>query len=203
MNQNRSIWVWVIALIVIGSLGLWLVTSNLSINSSTGSWFGLRGGDMATSTATTTLGSGGVSTSVTRTRSSSDVVSIIAGLSGASQFNTQFRATGVASSISATGKYTIFVPTNGAFGQLAAGTISRMSSAEKKRLVQYHIISGSSIDVDTFVAGQMTALSKDVLNFSFGTNKIPMVNSAIVIAEYTGKNGTVYLIDNVLLPPKI
>ncbi len=29
-----------------------------------------------------------------------------------------------------------------------------------------------------------------------------MVNSAIVITEYMGKNGIVYLIDNVLLPPK-
>ena len=61
---------------------------------------------------------------------------------------------------------------------------------------------GRSIDVDTFVAGMNEAMSKDMLNFSFGTNKIPMVNSAIIIAEYTGKNGTVYLIDNVLLPPK-
>ena len=198
MNENKGIWIGVVVFMVIGALGLWWIAASRPLNSSTG-WFGV--GQTATTTATSTPRTG-VSPSVTRTRSSSDVVSIIAGLSGASQFNTQFRASGVASSISASGKYTIFVPTNGAFSQLAAGTISSMTAAEKKRLVQYHVISGSNIDVDTFIAGQMTALSKDVLNFSFSTQKIPMVNSAIVIAEYTGKNGTVYLIDNVLLPPK-
>ena len=198
MNENKGIWIGVVAFMVIGALGLWWIAASRPLNSSPG-WFGM--GQTATTTATSTPRTG-VSPSVTRTRSSSDVVSIIAGLSGASQFNTQFRASGVASSISASGKYTIFVPTNGAFSQLAAGTISSMTAAEKKRLVQYHVISGSNIDVDTFIAGQMTALSKDVLNFSFSTQKIPMVNSAIVIAEYTGKNGTVYLIDNVLLPPK-
>lgn len=188
-----------VALIVLAALGLWWISASQPLDSSTG-------GNQAnaTSTATTTnSGSNGASSSVTRNRSSSDIVSIIKGIPSASQFYAQMRTTGVTSQISANGKYTIFVPTNGAIGQLPPGTIANMTAAEKKRMVQYHVIVGKSIDVDTFVAGMNEALSKDMLNFSFGAQKIPMVNSAIVIAEYTGKNGTVYLIDNVLLPPKL
>ena len=195
MNKSGKTWIGAVALIVIVSLGLWWISTGMPLNISIG------GNQAATTTGATSTS--GTKSPITRTsRSSTDIVSIIAGLSGASQFNTQFKATGVAASISATGKYTIFVPTNGAFAQLPVGTISNMTSAEKKRLVQYHVMPGRSIDVDTFVAGMNEAMSKDMLNFSFGTNKIPMVNSAIIIAEYTGKNGTVYLIDNVLLPPK-
>jgi len=195
MKDNNRILIGAVVLIVLAALSLWWISSGMPLNIPP---LGIQ--PATTTTATTT---GGTKAPITRTsRSSTDIVSIIAGLSGASQFNTQFKATGVAASISATGKYTIFVPTNGAFAQLPAGTISNMTTAEKKRLVQYHIMPGRAIDVDTFVAGMNEAMSKDMLNFSFGTNKIPMVNSAIIIAEYTGKNGVVYLIDNVLLPPK-
>jgi uncharacterized surface protein with fasciclin (FAS1) repeats len=51
-------------------------------------------------------------------------------------------------------------------------------------------------------AGSIEALSRDVLNFSYGPTKIPMVNSAIVVTQYEGTNGVVIVIDNVLLPPK-
>ena len=50
-------------------------------------------------------------------------------------------------------------------------------------------------------SGSIQALSGDALNFTFGTDNIPMVNSAILITEYKGSNGVVYLIDNVLVPP--
>ena len=91
---------------------------------------------------------------------------------------------------------------NGAFAQLPGGTVANMTAEEKKRLIQYHIVSGRAVEMGEQVAGSIEALSKDVLNFSFGKDKIPMVNSAIVITQYNGKNGVVYVIDNVLLPPK-
>jgi uncharacterized surface protein with fasciclin (FAS1) repeats len=77
-----------------------------------------------------------------------------------------------------------------------------MSAAEKKRLIQYHVVSGRAVDPDQMTAGSIEALSRDVLNFSYGPTKIPMVNSAIVVTQYEGTNGVVIVIDNVLLPPK-
>jgi uncharacterized surface protein with fasciclin (FAS1) repeats len=104
-----------------------------------------------------------------------DVATIVRGLSTGSTFNAYFRSTGVAATISpkSTSKYTVFVPTNGAFAQLPPGTISNMSAAEKKRLIQYHVVSGRAVDPDQMTAGSIEALSRDVLNFSYGPTKIP------------------------------
>ena len=49
--------------------------------------------------------------------------------------------------------------------------------------------------------GTIQALSRDYLNFSVGTDKIPQVNSSNIIKQILGKNGIVYIIDGVLLPP--
>ena len=201
MNHKTRLWLGTVVILIIASLLAWYLSENqptlpLVEDSST------------TETVTNTSGSGEVSvpgSNVTITkviRSTQTVQTIVSSLSGASQFRSLFSSTGVSATVKSTGTYTIFVPTNGAFAQLSGGTISNLSTAEKKRLVQYHVITDRAVDVDAELAGSMRALSGDELNFSYAENKIPMVNSAIVITEYVGKNGIVYLIDNVLLPPK-
>lgn len=67
--------------------------------------------------------------------------------------------------------------------------------------MQYHVISGRAVDVDAQISGGIAALSGDALNFS-NINNIPMVGSAIVIAEYKASNGIVYLVSGALVPPK-
>lgn len=204
-DSNGNIWIGIVVVVVVVALGLWWYSSQVTDNSMTTD-------TMATTTANGTTGTGaqtgststgGSGAVVPVTTSKTDVVSIVAGLSGVSQFNALFHSTGVAATITPQtgGKYTIFVPTNGAISQLPAGTISKMTAAQQKRLIQYHVISGRAVDTTSQIAGQIQALSGDALNFSYGTNKIPMVNSAIIVAQYNGSNGTVYLIDNVLLPP--
>jgi uncharacterized surface protein with fasciclin (FAS1) repeats len=129
------------------------------------------------------------------------VVSVTQHLSGASEFITLFKSSGVADHLTGKGPYTIFVPTNKAFSHLPPGTLSEMSATQKLRLVQYHIITGRAVSAETQIMGTILSLSGDALNFSFGTDHIPMVNSAIFMKKYRASNGIVYLIDNVLLPP--
>ena len=196
MNQNKSkdIWIGVIALVVIGGLGIWWLTSHSQT-------VGTTTGTVATTTTATTTTTTTVKQPQAVNRSSEGVVAIAENISGASDFASWLSSTGVGAQLKGAGPYTIFVPTDGAVSQLPAGTISKLSVAGKKRLVQYHIVSGRAIDVMAETAGSIQALSGDALNFSFGTDNIPMVNSAILITEYKASNGIVYLIDNVLIPP--
>lgn len=211
MQNSRTFWVGVVVVVVLGALVYWWASSGLPLST----WTGL-GERNATSTAATSTDTTNTGTQVTGTGSGSnaggstintsdkDVASIVASLPNASQFKSLFASTGVGATINpkSVSKYTIFVPTDSSIAQLAPGTISGLSAAEKKRLIQYHVISGRAIDTEALTAGQVTALSGDPLNFNFGANGIPMVNSAIIITQYNGTNGTVYVIDNVLLPPK-
>ena len=202
MNQNKGIWVGVVTLIVIAALGLWWLSASRPLDTLM-NFVGKGNTETATTTPTKNAGTSGVTVNRV-SRKNQDVATIIRGLSNTSTFNTYFRSTGVAATLGteSTNKYTVFVPTNGAFAQLPSGTVANMSAAEKKRLIQYHVVSGRAMDMDAVIAGEIQALSGDMLNFSFGNDQIPMVNSAIVVTQYEGKNGIVIVIDNVLLPPK-
>jgi uncharacterized surface protein with fasciclin (FAS1) repeats len=189
MEEHKGVWVGLVAIVIVVALGLWWISANQSVNSST------QGA--STVATTTTSGTGPTVTD----NSNSNVASIVASLSGASRFQSLFASTGVSSLIKANGQYTIFVPTDGAFSSLLSGTISKMTAAQLKRLVEYHVVSGRAIQGGTEVSGAIQALSGDALNFS-NTNNIPMVNSSILVSEYKGSNGVVYVINNVLIPPQ-
>lgn len=200
MEQNKEIWIGAVAVLVIAALFSWWVVDQQPLFTSI-NIFSHATSTPATSTAVTAH-SGTTATAVTKVdRSTQSVSTIVAGLKGATLFNTLYRSTGV-NTLVGTSTYTIFVPTDTAFNTLPDGTLQNMTSAQKKRLIEYHIVSGRAIDVSAVSAGTVQALSGDALNFNYGIGKVPLVNSAVVITEYTGKNGVVYLIDNVLLPPK-
>lgn len=202
MNQNQGVWIGIVSLMVIAALGLWWLAASRPLD--TLSPIVADQKSESPEEIATTTNSGKTITVNRVARKNQDVASIVRGLSTVSTFNTYFRSTGVAATIhpKSVSTYTIFAPTNGAFAQLPPGTVAAMSAAEKKRMIQYHVVSGRAIDVDAMTAGTIQALSGDMLNFSYGTDKIPMVNSAIVVTQYEGTNGVVIVIDNVLLPPK-
>jgi len=135
--------------------------------------------------------------------SSPDVVSVVENIPGATVFPSWLVSTGVAAQLTGAGPYTIFVPTDGSIADLKTGTFTNLSSAAKKRLVEYHIVAGRAIDASAQdqTAGGVQALSGDTLDFSYATGKVPMVNGATILAEYAAGNGVVYLISSVLMPP--
>lgn len=139
---------------------------------------------------------------VAQNRVATDVPSTALGLPDATRFSALLASTGVGASLSGKGPYTIFVPTDRALRQLAPGTLENMSAAELKRLVQYHIVATRAVDVNAVDSGSITALSGDALNFSLQSgDQSARVNSSVVLQGYNTKNGIVYLINSVLLPP--
>ena len=137
------------------------------------------------------------------TQVASSVSDVIAGIDNGARFRQLMAETGVANAITGKGPYTVFVATDGAFGRLVPGTINNMTAAQKKRTLQYHVVSGKKLDVDAVNSGQVQALSQDTLNFQVDTKTgKAYVNSGAVIATYKAKNGIVYVINAVLLPPK-
>lgn len=194
MDESKSTWGWIVGLIVIVLVvaGLW--------------WY--FGGTVPgqSGTATTTPNGAATTTQNSRvtseTRSGSSVAAVVASLGDGSTFNSLFVNTGVAASLTGRGPYTVFVPVNNAFNNVTQGTISGISTAEKKRLVQYHVVSGKMLDVDAVSSGRHTALSKDEINFNVVLDQgTAFVNSGLVIKQYKASNGIVYLIGAVLVPP--
>jgi uncharacterized surface protein with fasciclin (FAS1) repeats len=201
-KEIKGVWAGVVAVLVAAALGYWWYTSGLPLST----WLGFGGEAplvVSTSTPTAEVPSARPVASATARTSETDVVSIVTSLPSVSTFRSLLSSTGVGATINArsVSPYTILVPTDGAIAQLPRGSIQGLSPADKRRLVQNHVIAGRAVDADALVSGQMVSLSGDTLNFSYGSNGIALVGSAIIIAKYEGTNGVVYVIDGVLLPP--
>ena len=197
-NNNTGAWVAGIIIVILIIVGLvWWSNSGTPVTTNT----------VATTTTATTTTTAATTTTGTpvikESRTTSTVAQVVASLSGASTFASYLLSTGVGTSITGVGPYTVFVPTNAAFGKLAAGTVSGLSVAAKKRLIQYHIVSGKKLDVDALETSTIMSLSRDMLNFqALGPQFGGKVNNSVVIHQYNAKNGVVYTIDAVLIPPQ-
>jgi uncharacterized surface protein with fasciclin (FAS1) repeats len=152
-------------------------------------------------TTSPTLAGSGTPVSVA-SKSSASVAYVVSTLQDAGNFQALWNSTGVASLVKGRGPYTIFVPDNEAFSNLPPNTFVNMTAAEKKRLVEYHVVVGRALDVDAVSSGSIQALSKDMLNFHVNlANHSVQVNSGWVLEEHKASNGVVYVISSVLLPP--
>lgn len=194
MNKNnQNIWIGIAAAIIIIGLGFWWFSSMQTTPTDDG----------ATAATSTTSTSTTGTIFDTTTKPTGTVRSIAESLSSSSRFSGLLVSTGVAAEIAGKGPYTVFAPTDAAFAALPAGTINNLSTAELKRLVEYHVVVGRAIDGTAQTTGSISALSRDALNFTFGADKIARVNNSIFIRQYKATNGVVYLINAVLLPPTI
>lgn len=124
-------------------------------------------------------------------------------LSNARTFAGLLSSTGVGASLTGAGPYTLFVPSDNAFGNMAPSFLSGLSAAAKKRLVQYHVVAGKALDLDAVSSGNHTALSRDTLNFNVKLDSmVAYVNSGVSISQHKAQNGIVYVISAVLVPPQ-
>jgi uncharacterized surface protein with fasciclin (FAS1) repeats len=132
---------------------------------------------------------------------SSGVLTTTRSLTSASRFSELLSATGVSSLLTGKGPFTIFVPSDASFGLLPPGTINDLTAAQKKRLVEYHVVVDREVDPDAIIAGSVTTLSKDMLNFTVLSSGGVRINSSSIIKTFKATNGIVYLISGVLIPP--
>ena len=157
----------------------------------------------ATTASTTPDTSGTAPTPVAVTTKSSQTCERYCGgaYAATSEYESYLGSTGVGSSITGKGPYTVFVSTDAGYALLKPGTIVNMTAAQKKRLIQYSIVSGKELDVDVQNSGSVKALSGDELNFTVSDSGAVQVNSSYALAAYKASNGIVYVVNQPLIPP--
>jgi uncharacterized surface protein with fasciclin (FAS1) repeats len=127
------------------------------------------------------------------------------------------KAAGLVDTLNGKGPFTVFAPTNAAFGMLPPGTVDNLVKPENKALLTkvltYHVVAGS-YDTNALrrmiLAGNGTAQLKTVEG---GTLWLMMNGSAnivvrdekddiadITIADVRQSNGVIHVIDHVLTP---
>ena len=104
------------------------------------------------------------------------------------------------------GPFTVFAPTNAAFDKLPKGTVEDLMKPEKKDvladILQYHVSVGIYKE-DMLQDGQsLGQVNSQNITISKKDGKIMVNGTAHVIGTVMASNGIIYIIDEVLLPPK-
>ena len=130
---------------------------------------------------------------------------------------TAVKAAGLVDTLNGKGPFTVFAPTNAAFGMLPPGTVDTLVKPESKatltKVLTYHVVAG---DYDSaklrsmILAGNGTAELKTVAGGKLwlmmnGSSNIIVKDEKggiadITIADVHQSNGEIHVIDHVLMP---
>ena len=126
------------------------------------------------------------------------------------------KAAGLVDTLSSPGPFTVFAPTNAAFGKLPAGTVESLVKPENKgtltTVLTYHVVPGrlSSADIAGKIkAGGGKAMLKtaqgDTLTATSRNGAIMLTDakggmSRVAIANVFQSNGVIHVVDTVLMP---
>jgi len=115
---------------------------------------------------------------------------------------------GLANTLSGTGPFTVFAPTDAAFqaaGFADAAAINAAPVATLSNILLYHVVSGSAVAASAIRAGQTALPTAGTGNAPFFVTKagtaVSVNGSRVTTADVSASNGVIHIIDKVLLPP--
>ena len=126
------------------------------------------------------------------------------------------KSAGLVETLSGPGPFTVFAPTNDAFGKLPKGTVDSLMKPESKaalaKILTYHVVAGKMTAADLLKAikdGKGKATLKTVQGETLTAQEkggaIELVDakggmSRVTIADVIQSNGVIHVVDTVLMP---
>jgi uncharacterized surface protein with fasciclin (FAS1) repeats len=126
------------------------------------------------------------------------------------------KAAGLVDTLSGKGPFTVFAPTNAAFGTLPAGTVETLVKPENKdtltKILTCHVVGTSALSTainkmikDDGGAHKVKTVGGCTLTVKMAGDKIAIVDekgqtATVTIADVRQSNGVIHVIDTVLLP---
>jgi uncharacterized surface protein with fasciclin (FAS1) repeats len=137
--------------------------------------------------------------------SAKDVVKVAAGSKDHTTLVAAVKQAELVDALSNAGPFTVFAPTNAAFEKLPKGVLEDLMKPENKDklqdILQYHVYVGN-LSTDLMQDGQtLNEVNGGNITISKKDGKIMINNSATILASIPASNGTIHVIDAVLLPP--
>ena len=145
-----------------------------------------------------------------------NIVALAQGNPQASTLVTAVTAAGLAETLSGSGPFTLFAPSNDAFAKLDKATFDGLLKPESKAklaaLLKYHVVAGNvkAADLAKMIAdGNGTATVKTLNGGSvkarMNGDKIVLTDakggkSTVTTADLVASNGTVHMVDTVVMP---
>ncbi|NER15992.1 fasciclin domain-containing protein [Spongiivirga citrea] len=152
----------------------------------------------------------------TQAQAKKDIVDIAVSVDDFSTLVTALKAADLVGALKGDGPFTVFAPTNDAFGKIDSKTLNSLLEPKNKStlagILTYHVVSGKlmasdvaaalkkgkgSVELTTLSGGKLTAISKD------GGIYLKDANgnySKIAKTDVAGSNGVIHIIESVVMP---
>lgn len=125
----------------------------------------------------------------------------------AGSFGTLLAAVGAAElseTLGSEGPFTVFAPTDDAFGNLPAGTIETLLKPENKQqlvdILTYHVVAGRVYSPDALAAKNAKTLQGTTMAIAPTESGASVNNAKLLVTDLDASNGVIHVIDRVLLP---
>ena len=115
---------------------------------------------------------------------------------------TLVKEAGLVEALSADGPFTLFAPTNSAFGKLPASTIAALKSDKEKlaKVLKYHLVSGSVPASKVVTLSSANTLEGSSVAIDSSGKRVKVNNSSVTKTDIMTSNGIIHVIDTVLIP---
>ena len=119
------------------------------------------------------------------------------------------KAAGLVDTLSGPGPFTVFAPTNTAFGKLPKGTVETLVKPENKatltKILTYHVVPGKLAAADLTDGKKLTTVEGEQLTVRNAGGKVSIVDakggtSRVTISNVNQSNGVIHVVNSVLMP---
>ena len=119
------------------------------------------------------------------------------------------KAAGLVDTLEGKGPFTVFAPTNAAFGKLPAGTVDNLVKPENKptltKILTYHVVAGKLDASDLTDGKKLKTVEGEELSVKHADGKIWIIDakgdrSMVSISNVHQSNGVIHVVDTVLMP---
>jgi uncharacterized surface protein with fasciclin (FAS1) repeats len=119
------------------------------------------------------------------------------------------KAAGLVDTLSGAGPFTVFAPTNAAFGRLPKGTVESLVKPENKatltKILTYHVVPGKLEAADLTDGKVLTTVEGEQLTVRNSGGRISIVDakggvSRVTISDVNQSNGVIHVVNTVLMP---
>ena len=119
------------------------------------------------------------------------------------------KAAGLVDTLEGKGPFTVFAPTNAAFGKLPAGTVDTLVKPENKatltKILTYHVVAGKLEASDLTDGKKLKTVQGEELTVKRSGDTVMIIDakggsSTVTIPNVNQSNGVIHVVDTVLMP---
>lgn len=132
-----------------------------------------------------------------------DIVETALAVNYFSTLTTALSAAGLLETLKGDGPFTVFAPTDAAFGKMPQQTLDELLQPENKNrlaaILAYHVVLGKVTSNEVIASSSATTLQGQRVNIS-KKDGVKINQAKLIITDVEATNGVIHIIDSVLMP---